>query len=733
MSDDVAVRLLGPVELGTAGLTPGGPKLQLLLTALALQPGEAVSVERLAAVLWHGDPPDDPQHALQAQVSKLRRALAEADVEASIVHRDSGYVLDVAPEQVDVHRFEQLAVEGCGLSDTAPEQAREVLDRALSMWRAEPGFADHIELRSDASRLMDLHLRASEARVGVDVDLGHHGRAVAVARTLLDDHPLREPLWQHLIVAAYRAGRQADALAAYDEVRTLLAEELGVDPSPALQRVHAQILQQDPALEGDHPSASPRTAPARSLAILPFEVIGASPEAHHLALGLHSDLLSELSRVPELTVISRTSAMAVRGTDRAVSDIARELGVGAVVEGTVQSSGSRVRLRVQLVDARRDVQLWSHAYDGELAPDNLFQIQSELARDLAGALSTELSPRPPGDATPQTDDLEAYRLAAVGRQHLDRKTAEAHQRAIEAFEEAVRRDPDYVEAWTGLGDALVSMEAYGHGDPHELLPAAQRAVHHAIALEPLSASARASLGVLHIAYQDGPAAVGELEHAIRIQPGHAPAHNWLTWVTLLLGRTRQAVPTAGRALELDPLAAEAHAHMALAMLAEDRPEDALRAARRARERSPYTTADLYEGLCLHELGRHQEACGVLGPLSLRERGEPGVPWAHCGPDAVLAQSLVGLGEDAAAREVLADIRAAGDHMAAGLVHGALGELDEAADSLGRVERVGAWPALLVHHALRDLWGRLGGLHEAMIGVARRSWSAEPGEAAVSVR
>lgn len=724
MTDDVAIRLLGPLSLGSDGDTPGGPKLRLLLTALALRPAEMVPVERLEAVLWQRDLPDDPQHALQAQVSKLRRGLTEANVPASIVHRDRGYVLDVAPEQVDTHRFERAVTQGLGLVETAPARAREVLDDALAMWRARPAFADHVELRADAARLIDLHLRASEARVGVDVILGQHAQAVAAARALLAEHPLRESLWRHLMLAAYRAGRQAEALAAYDEARSVLADELGIDPSPALQRLHTQILRQDPMLDrdGDRDMPSRRAAPARSLAILPFEVIGASAHAQHLALGLHSDLLSELSRVPELTVISRTSAVAVRGTDRAVPDIARELGVGAVVEGTVQSAGHRVRLRVQLVDARRDAQLWSHAYDGELTTDNLFQIQSELARDLAGALSTELAPQPAGDATARTDDLEAYRLAAVGRQHLDRKTAEGHQRAIEAFEEATRLDPDYVEAWTGLGDALVSMEAYGHGDPHQLLPAAQRAVHRAIALEPLSASARASLAVLHIAYQDGPAAVGELEHAIRIQPGHAPAHNWLAWITLLLGRTPQAVSIAGRALELDPLAAEAHAHMALAMLADERPQDALLAARRARERSPYTTADLYEGLCLHELGRHEEACSVLAPLSLRERGEPGVPWAGCGPDATLAQSLAALGEEATAREVLADIHGAGDHLAAGLVHGALGEPEQAAASFSRVQRVGAWPALLVHHAHRELWGRLGAAYDQLLTVVRRSWS-----------
>ena len=411
-------------------------------------------------------------------------------------------------------------------------------------------------------------------------------------------------------------------------------------------------------------------------------------------------------------------------------EVARQLGVGAVVEGTVQAGRGRVRLRVQLVDARRDSTVWSQAYDRALRPDSLFALQDELARDIAGALSTELAPRPGGSpAAGRADDLEAFRLVAVGRDHLDRKTESGHRRAVEAFERATDRDPGYARAWAGLCDSLVSMHMYGHGDRHDLLPQAQRAAHRAISLDPQAADARTSLGILHVAYQDTAAAVAELEHAIRIQPGHATAHSWLTWVLLIVGRHERADDVAGRTVELDPRSAEAHAHQALSQLALGRPSDGLAAARRARECSPYTTAELYEGMCLQALGRHAQALAVLAPRAGAERGEPGVPWTACGPDAVAAVSMVELGELQAARRVLDDVRERRDHLGAVLVQLAMGDVDGARQQLDRVNEVGQWGGLVTRLVAPPVWARLGDDLARLRGVVRRSW----GEVEVSER
>lgn len=732
-SDDVRIRLLGTVELVADHTRLGGPKQRLLLALLSVDPGRPVPVSSLVENLWSEDPPDDPLRSLQVHVSKLRSGLDASGVEASIDHRAGGYVLEIDPDVVDVQRFVRLTEEGTRLVDVDPHRARDLLGDALALWRGQPygDLGDHPALRGEALRLEEQNLRARESRVAAELATGHHERVVAELQELTERHPLRETLWAQLLLALYRSGRQGAALEAYAQARRLFADELGVDPSRALQRLHERILRQDPALEppGITPQAvkggGGRGPDERSLAILPFAVMGATPEAAQLALGLHNDLLVELSKAPTLTVISRTSVMSYRNTGKPIPVIARELNAGTLIEGTLQSAGRRFRLSVQLVDGIRDTHRWVGTYDDELTTENLFAIQSDLAREIADALSAELAPERhgAGEDRPPTGNLEAYRLVAIGRSQFDRKTEESLRGAVASYEEAVALDPTYVNAWSGLADALMSMDAYGHGDRHELVPRAEKAVHRALALDPDSAEARTSLGVLHVIYQDGPAALGEFRRAISTRPSYADAHSWSCWVSLLTGRAEQGLATAVRAAELDPRAAEAHSHLALAHAAIGRPEVGVTAARLARRLSPYTTADLYEGICLYELGRFDEARAVLEPLTVGRRGELGVPWAGHGPDATFALCLVELGEPDRAREVLRGIDPAGYPFAAGLIHLALGELSAAEHAFAAATRLTAWPCLALHHYHQEVWARIAGTdaHTRLVLTARRSW------------
>jgi class 3 adenylate cyclase/TolB-like protein len=492
-----------------------------------------------------------------------------------------------------------------------------------------------------------------------------------------------------------------------------------------------------PADDKSHEPARPvageagrRLEQAQSVAILPFEILGGGDDAEFLAAGLHNDLLAELSKVPELTVISRTSVMGYRGTDKPIPRIARELNVGTIIEGAVQAAGRRVRMTVQLIDGVNDVHRWAESYDRELTTENIFDIQSELTRHITESLHAELVPTTTEAAgRPPTTDLDAYRLTAEARQQYDLKTESGFVRAIELYEGAVDRDPGYAAAWVGLANALASMEAYGHGAREELLGRAERAVHHALALDPDSAEAHTSLGVLRMTYQDGPAAMREFEHAARIQPSYADAHNWLSWLSLIVGRSRDGLESALRASELDPLSAEAFAHIALGYAATGDPEEGVAAARRAQRFSPYTTADFYEGICLYEAGRFVEACEVLEPLTVRADGGLGVPWTGHGPDAMLAMSLAALGESGKARDILEAIDRDDFPFAAGLVHLGLGETDEASAAFAQIETMTAWPCLATHHYHRDVWSRIAGtaVHEDLRAKAYRSWQLEPPE------
>src|SRR3954452_9776028 len=254
--------LLGPVEVRAPGQPPLTlpPSVRALLARLALSPGRVVSVDALTDALWGEDLPADAPNAVQIRVSKLRRALVGASLPADIlVTRAPGYQLAVDPEAVDAYRFEGLLARA--RRDSAahePSAAVAGLDEALALWRgaalADVGDAEWIE--AESTRLEELRLAAREDRLELLLDLGRHAEAVADLERLATLHPLRERLHRLLLLALYRAGRQADALGVYHRLRRRLADELGIDPSPELQTLAQAVLrQQIPQL--DAPSRPP--------------------------------------------------------------------------------------------------------------------------------------------------------------------------------------------------------------------------------------------------------------------------------------------------------------------------------------------------------------------------------------------------------------------------------------------------------------------------------------------
>jgi len=494
----------------------------------------------------------------------------------------------------------------------------------------------------------------------------------------------------------------------------------------ASERIFQLGLDRFPPLKTQH--RTNRREMAQSVAVLPFEVLGGSTEAEFLASGLHNDLLTALAKVPALTVISRTSVMGYRGTNKPIPHITAELNVGTIIEGAVQCAGSRVRLSVQLIDGVEDVHRWGDQYDRELTTENLFAIQAELAEQIAESLHARLAPqRDVGHTRPATANLDSYRLAAEGRVQFDRKTEDGFHRAIEQFERAVTLDPDYALAWVGLADSLALMEDYGFGDSATLVARAEVAVHRALELAPDSAEAHTSLGLLVSTWQDGPASLREFERAVDLQPGYADAHNWHSWMSLLTDRAGAALKSATRAVRLNPLSAEAVSNLAFSYLAVGNPDSGLIEARRASELSPgYSTADYYQGICLCELGLYDEAVSVLEPLSLPEAGRLTVPWAELGPDAALAVALAASDDSARARDILAGIDADEHPFWVGFLHAALGEREPALGQFSSVEHMGAGSTLAVHHQFRSVWDPLRGdpLYVALVGVAYRSWGME---------
>ncbi|MFF8318422.1 BTAD domain-containing putative transcriptional regulator [Streptomyces bobili] len=239
--DLVRYRILGTTQALRTDGTPvavGGARLRALLTVLALRAGRAVPVDLLVEEVWAGDPPADAPAALQALVGRLRRAVG-ADAIASA---DGGYRLTAPPDAVDLHRFERLTADGLrALTDGDPAEAAVLLDDALTLWQG-PALADLPDRTAEAARREARHLDAVRARHTAALALGHAERSLPELTALCDAHPLDESLQALRLRALRDAGRTAEALAAYESVRRLLADRLGSDPGPGLRALHTELL-----------------------------------------------------------------------------------------------------------------------------------------------------------------------------------------------------------------------------------------------------------------------------------------------------------------------------------------------------------------------------------------------------------------------------------------------------------------------------------------------------------
>ena len=257
----LTVSILGPLEIRVDGapVALGGARLRTLMSRLALDAGRAVTVAALVDALWADEPPEGAANALQSLISRIRKVLGDP---ALLAAAPGGYRLAIAPESVDAVRFETLSRSGReALRADDPSAARATLREALALWRG-PALADVADApfaAAPAARLDELRLAALTDRLDAELRLGHAAEALAELEALGAEHPLRENIAALHVRALYAVGRQADALAVYEQVRRALADQLGIDPSKELAEVHLAVLRSDPALAPPAPDHAPRT------------------------------------------------------------------------------------------------------------------------------------------------------------------------------------------------------------------------------------------------------------------------------------------------------------------------------------------------------------------------------------------------------------------------------------------------------------------------------------------
>jgi DNA-binding SARP family transcriptional activator len=382
-------RVLGPLEVATTDgrpIDPGSPKLRSLLTLLLADHGRVVPLDRINETLWAAEPPATATGTLQSYISQLRRLIeperAPRAVPTRLLTRPPGYQIAVAPDELDVARFEALLGDGQRLLDTGHHrEADDVLLTALSLWRGEP-YADlgdgGAAVQADRARLAELRAVALERHVEALLGAGRPDDAVAELERLVAVHPLRERLWGSLMLALYRTGRQADALAAFGTCRSLLRDELGIDPGPELRRLEQAILTQDPTVDGPRPPVvltRPDLPPAEAVAAPGF-----------------------VGRRPELSTLIARLAAAAGGSGSMVL-VGGEAGIG------------KTRLAEEVAAAATDRGIrvaWSRCADEAAAP--ALWPWTQILRALGSDVGTQLAGGPPGSVDiAGTHDSDARR------------------------------------------------------------------------------------------------------------------------------------------------------------------------------------------------------------------------------------------------------------------------------------------------------------------------------------
>jgi serine/threonine protein kinase/tetratricopeptide (TPR) repeat protein len=301
------------------------------------------------------------------------------------------------------------------------------------------------------------------------------------------------------------------------------------------------------------PSEAHIQLPITSIAVLPLESFSGNREQAYFADGMTEELINSLSRIGALRVISRTSVMNYKGGHKALRDIARELNVDAVVEGTVQQSRGHVKISANLVDAREDRNLWGHSYEGEMR--NVLGLQSDVAQAIASEIQVRLSPdESAGFTARRTVDPLAYDLYLRGLYFLNKRTPEDLRKALDEFGKAVERDPNFAESWAAVADSYTLLADLGMVAPRQAMPLAEAAAKRALELDNSLAQAHASLGIIRWMYDwDSASAGDEFARAVALNPNYATGHEWRGISLSLTGKFSEAIKEMQRAQELDPL------------------------------------------------------------------------------------------------------------------------------------------------------------------------------------
>jgi TolB-like protein/DNA-binding winged helix-turn-helix (wHTH) protein/tetratricopeptide (TPR) repeat protein len=352
----------------------------------------------------------------------------------------------------------------------------------------------------------------------------------------------------------------------------------------------------------------------RSLAVLPLENLSGDPSQDYFSDGMTDELITELGQISGLRVISRTSVMTYKGARKPLPQIARELNVDTVVEGTVRRSGNQVRITAQLIEAPADKHLWAQSYEGDVR--QTLTLQRQVARAIAEEIHIELTSHE-RDVLKSVKAVnpDAYEAYLKGRYFWNKRTADGMKKAIDYFNQAIEKDPNYAQAYAGLTDAyaLAGDWKYGVLAPKEAYPRAKAAAIRAIELDNTLGEAHISLAFCLDGFDWNFASAGkEFTRGIELSPGYATGYEWYGWHLASLGRNDEAVAEVKKAASLDPLSLIISSDLAEELLIAHRYDEATEQARKAINMdSFFAPAHYVLGQALVQKHMYQEAIAEL--------------------------------------------------------------------------------------------------------------------------
>jgi TolB-like protein/Flp pilus assembly protein TadD len=327
--------------------------------------------------------------------------------------------------------------------------------------------------------------------------------------------------------------------------------------------------------------------PSKSIAVLPFESLSEDKSNAYFAEGVQDEILTRLAKVADLKVISHTSTQKFNSAPANLPQIAKELGVANILEGSVQKVADQVRVNVQLINALTNAHLWAETYDRKLT--DVFAVESEIAKIIADTLRARLTGREVATISARpTENSAAHDLYLKGRFFWNKRSASELEKALGYYQQATDEDPNYALAWSGIADVYVLLPLFGGANPEDAYPKAKEAANKAVVLDPNLAEPHAALGLLASIFDfDVALAMREFEKAIALNPNYATAHHWFgNSVLEAIGDFDRSISEMKRAVELDPLSIPINGDLGVAFYYAGRYPEAIAQLRKAVDLDP---------------------------------------------------------------------------------------------------------------------------------------------------